>query len=88
MFDAGTVWPEAEESEEPNGVSILARVLTADDPYADNESEAQKVRIAPLAVRVEETPKTPEKSNGNGRKSVWLRLTVPPHSLAGLTLED
>lgn len=87
-FDAGTVWPEAEESEEPNGVSILARVLTADDPYADNESEAQKVRIAPLAVRVEEAPKTPEKSNGNGRKSVWLRLTVPPHSLAGLTLED
>ncbi len=78
---AATTESPAKIPAESAGVKVLAQVLTADDPYADNESAAQKVRIAPLAVRVEETVE------GSGRKTK-LRLTVPPYSLVGVTLEN
>lgn len=73
--------PRAEISAERMSAQVLAQVLTADEPYADNESAVQKVRIAPLTVRVEKIV------DENGGKTK-IRLTIPPYSLAGVTLEN
>ncbi len=60
--------------------NVTAETLTGDGPFADNEGETPGVRIMPISVEIVKDMETKK-----GKTAI--KVTIPPHSLVGVTAE-